>query len=64
MVRLKPIQFVSLEPEPLAQYVDKYVVVEISNAALRFKSTNVDTRLESVARTISMCIIVTAISVQ
>ena len=29
MVRLKPIQFVSLEPEPLAQYVDKYVVVEI-----------------------------------
>ena len=27
MVQLKPIQFVSLEPKPLAQYVDKYVVV-------------------------------------
>ena len=28
MVRLKPIQFVSLESKPLAQYVDKYVVVD------------------------------------
>ena len=28
VVRPNPIQFVSLEPKPLAQYVDKYVVVD------------------------------------
>ena len=28
MLRLKPIQLVLLEPKPLAQYVDKYVVVD------------------------------------